>query len=62
MDANHIKFITGATYDVLPSLTNLSQWVGEDRNCKLCMGDGSLTHILCGCKTSLSQGLYKGRH
>ena len=32
MDDNRIKFIGGATYDVLPTLTNLSDWVGEDRN------------------------------
>ena len=42
MDANCIKFIVGATYDVLPTSQNLSQWVGEDRSCKLCSGVGSL--------------------
>ena len=52
MDANHIKFI-GATYDVLPTLQNLSQWVGEDRSWKLCMGVGSFKHIMSGGKTSL---------
>ena len=26
MDANRIKFIVGATYDVLPTPQNLSQW------------------------------------
>ena len=38
MDASHIEFIIGATYDVLPTQQNLSQWVGEDRGCKLCLG------------------------
>ena len=59
MDANHIKFI-GATYDVLPTPQNLSQWVGEDGSCKLCMGVGSLKHILSGCKTSLTPGSLHG--
>ena len=33
-----IQCIVGATYDVLPTPQNLSQWVGEDENSKLCMG------------------------
>ena len=58
MTANHIKLIVGASYDVLPTLHNLTQWVGEDKSCKLCLGVGSLKHILSGCKTSLIQGYY----
>ena len=44
MDANHIKFIVGATYDVLPTLQNLSQWVGEHESCKICLGH---LNIIC---------------
>ena len=62
MGANRIEFMVGATYDVLPALQNLSQWVGEDGSCKLCMGVGSLKHILAGCKTSPIQGRYIWRH
>ena len=34
MDANLIQFIEGATYDVLPTPQNLSQWVREDKRCR----------------------------
>ena len=49
MGAIHIKFIIGASYDVLPTPQNLSQWVGEDKTGKLCFDVGSLKHILSGC-------------
>ena len=49
-DAKCITFSVGATYDIL------SQWVGEDRSCKLCMGVCSLKHLLSGCKTGLTPG------
>ena len=55
-----IKFIVGATDDVI-CRTSVSG-VGEDGNCKLCLGVGSLKHILSGCKTSLTQGRYMQRH
>ena len=47
---------------VLPTLKNFREWVGEDKRCKMCMGVGSLQHILSGCKTSLTQGRYTWRH
>lgn len=62
MEAFHISFILRATYDVLPSPSNLNQWYGEDPTCPLCPSPANLKHILVGCKTSLSQGRYTWRH
>uniref|UniRef100_A0A3B1K6T8 Reverse transcriptase domain-containing protein n=1 Tax=Astyanax mexicanus TaxID=7994 RepID=A0A3B1K6T8_ASTMX len=62
LDTGRIKFLLGATYDVLPTPQNLAQWVGEDPSCKLCAGSGTLKHILSACKVSLSQGHYTWRH
>ncbi|XP_076879265.1 uncharacterized protein LOC143527830 [Brachyhypopomus gauderio] len=62
LDASRIKFLVGATYDVLPTPQNLGQWLGEDPTCKLCAGSGTLKHILSACKVSLSQGRYTWRH
>ncbi|KAK0145224.1 hypothetical protein N1851_015879 [Merluccius polli] len=62
MEAGRIRFMLGATYDVLPSPKNLSQWFGEDEKCTLCSCVGSLRHILSGCKLSLTQGRYTWRH
>ena len=39
MDTNHIHFIMRATYDVLPTPQDLSQWVGEDGSYHIfCLG------------------------
>ena len=62
MEASRIRFIIGATYDVLPSPQNLNQWLGEDSACPLCSSVCTLRHILSGCKVSLSQGRYTWRH
>lgn len=62
MEAFHISFTLRATYDVLPSPSNLNQWYGEDPTCPLCPSPANLKHILVGCKTSLSQGRYTWRH
>ena len=62
MEASRIRFLIGATYDVLPSPQNLSQWLGEDPACPLCSSAGTLRHILSGCKVSLSQGRYTWHH
>lgn len=55
-------FTIGATYDVLPSSTNLHLWFGEDPACLHCLAPVTLKHILVGCKTSLMQGRYTWRH
>jgi hypothetical protein len=62
MEASRIRFMIGATYDLLPSPENLNQWYGEDETCTLCSFVCSLRHILSGCKVSLSQGRYTWRH
>ncbi|KAK0139173.1 Retrovirus-related Pol polyprotein from type-2 retrotransposable element R2DM [Merluccius polli] len=62
MEANRLSFIIRATYDVLPSPTNLHLWYGEDPACLQCAAPATLKHILVGCKTSLTQGRYTWRH
>ncbi|KAM4567620.1 uncharacterized protein V3H82_011871 [Fundulus diaphanus] len=58
MEAFRASFTIRATYDVLPSPANLSQWYGDDPTCSLCPSPATLKHILVGCKTSLTQGRY----
>ena len=62
MEERRIKFLIGATYDVLPTPQNLRLWVDGDQSCPLCSGTASLKHILSGCRISLSQGRYTWRH
>ena len=62
MESNRLSFIIRATYDVLPSPTNLHLWYGEDPACLQCAAPANLKHILVGCKTSLTQGRYTWRH
>ena len=62
METFRASFTIRATYDVLPSPSNLSQWYGEDPTCPLCPSPATLKHILVGCKTSLTQGRYTWRH
>lgn len=62
MEAKRISFIIRATYDILPTPSNLHQWMGEDPGCALCSRPGSLKHILTGCRASLTQGRYTWRH
>lgn len=62
MEEGRIKFLIGATYDVLPSPQNLKQWVDGDPSCPLCSETATLRHIMSGCKISLSQGRYTWRH
>jgi len=62
MGANRISFIMRAIYDVLPSLTILQLWFGEDPVCHLCASPATLQQILVGCKASLIQGRYTWHH
>ena len=62
MESNRLSFIIKATYDVLPSPTNLHLWYGEDPACLQCAAPANLKHILVGCKSSLTQGRYTWRH
>ena len=54
MEESRIRFLIGATYDVLPSPQNLNLWVDEDPSCPLCSGTATLNHILVGCIVSLT--------
>jgi len=49
MEDRSIRFLIGATYDVLPTPQNLKLWVNGDL---LCSGTATLRHILSGCKVS----------
>ena len=62
MEERSIRFLIGATYDVLPTPQNLKLWLNGNLLCSLCSGTASLRHILSGCKVSLSQGRYSWRH
>ena len=62
MEESSIRFLIGATYDVLPTPQNLKLWVNGDPLCSLCSSTATLKHILSGCKVSLSQGRYTWRH
>lgn len=54
MGGSQISFIIRATYDY--------QWFGEDPSRALCQTPATLSHILTGCKTSVSQARYTWRH
>ena len=45
METLRASFTIRATYDVLPSPANLSQWYGEDPTCPLCPCPATLKHI-----------------
>ena len=57
-------FVLGATFDTLPSPTNLKRWhITTEEDCSLCSVKVCTTaHVLSGCKVALSQGRYTFRH
>ena len=57
-----LKFLVKSVYDLLPTPSNKNTWFGSEDTCKLCGGNGTLTHILSGCKIALAQGRYTWRH
>ena len=59
---DQIKFLVKSVYDLLPTPANKNRWYKQEEKCVLCGGEGTLTHILSGCKVALSQGRYKWRH
>ena len=62
-DPSRLKFLIQATYDTLPSPTNLHLWgLKESPACQLCNEKGTLQHVLSGCRRALSDGRYKWRH
>ena len=56
------KFLVKSVYDLLPTPSNKNTWYGTEERCSLCGQEGTLNHILSGCKVALSQGRYKWRH
>ena len=57
-----ISFIIKSVYDLLPTPANKNRWFKTEEKCKLCGEEGTLNHILSGCKVALQQGRYKWRH
>ena len=56
------KFLVKSVYDLLPTPSNKNTWYGTEERCSLCGQEGTLNHILSGCKVALSQGRHKWRH
>ena len=58
------SFCIGATYDTLPSPSNLHRWnITTERSCFLCKKSICTTpHVLGACKIALKQGRYTYRH
>ena len=55
-----LKFLVKAVYDLLPTPSNKNIWYGGEETCKLCGENGTLSHILSGCKLALNR--YTWRH
>ena len=61
---NLLSFCISATYDTLPSPSNLLRWrISTEASCFLCNKPTCTTaHILGACKVSLNQGRFTFRH
>ena len=64
MPPNLLSFCLGATYNVLPSPSNLKWWhLARESRCFLCHKDVcTIPHILGACKICLQQGRFTFRH
>ncbi|XP_033096540.1 uncharacterized protein LOC117100821 [Anneissia japonica] len=63
MEPYRISCLLRSVFDTLPTPTSLCLYgLKEDLLCKLCGARGTLSHILSGCKTALTQGRYRWRH
>ena len=64
MPPNLLQFCLGATYNVLPSASNLVRWhQGSDPSCPLChKAVGTIIHSLTCCQVALDQGRITFRH
>ena len=63
MAENRLKFIVKSVYDLLATPANKNRWFNtEEHRCVACGQEGTLSHILAGCKVALSQGRYTWRH
>ena len=58
-----LQFLVKSVYDLLPTPANKNTWFGtKEHMCPLCGGNGTLNHVLAGCKVALKQGRYTWRH
>ena len=64
MPSSLITFCLGATFDTLPSPSNLKRWkIITEPSCYLCgKSICTVAHILGACRLALSQGRYTYRH
>ena len=63
METMRIRFMISATYDVLPTPTNLVKWgMTASPKCSQCDKPANLEHILSACKIALSQERSRWRH
>ena len=62
MSEDRLKFLIKSVYDLLPTPANKNKWFNSNETCLLCGENGTLNHILAGCRVALSQGRYKWRH
>ena len=62
MPEEKLKFLIKSIYDLLPTPANKNKWFDTNETCLLCGENGTLNHILAGCKVALKQGRYKWRH
>ena len=64
MPSSLISFCLGATFDTLPSLSNLKHWrLITESSCFLCRKSlCTSAHILGACKIALHQGCFNFRH
>ena len=59
-----LSFCLAATFDVLPSPSNLRRWhISTESSCTLCQKPICTTaHVLSACKVALTQGRFTFRH
>ena len=58
-----LQFLMKSVYDLLPTPANKNTWFRtEEHKCALCEGNGTLNHVLSGCRVALQQGRYRWRH
>ena len=63
VEGYRLSFLLKSVYDVLPSPKNLKTWdLSESPDCKICGRPANLEHMLCSCRTALSDGRYRWRH
>ena len=64
MPTNLLSFCINATFDTLPTPSNLFRWkISTEKSCYLCPNSICTTaHVLGGCEGALAQGRFTWRH